>query len=73
MQRLIIVKKKTVAEDGKVYYGLFLVDRMLRKYVRVLTFKDDRRGYGVLETISYYIGENKVDKYFDEKCDDEKE
>lgn len=64
MPRFVVVKKQVVKDDKK-YYGIYLLDRMLRKYVRILTFKDDKRGYAVLDTVAYYIGDDKIEDYFD--------
>lgn len=60
---LKLVKKQTVKQDGVKVYGIYLVDIDLKKYARILTFKDDKRGYALLETLAEYIGDVSVDDY----------
>lgn len=62
-QDYVLVKKQTV-KDGKKYYGIYLLITSLNKYVRVLTFKDDKRGYSLLDAVAKYIGDDDINKYF---------
>lgn len=71
LERFVVVKKQTVKEDGKKYYGIYLIDRDLKKYIRILTFKDDTRGYALLDAIAYYVGTDDLSKYFNEACPNE--
>lgn len=63
---LKLVKKQIVKSDGSKTYGIYLVDSSLKKYCRVITFKDDKRGYSFLETLAIYIGNNSIDTVYDE-------
>lgn len=70
LPRFVIVKKQTVKDDKK-YYGLYLVDRTLRRFIRILTFKDDVRGYALLDATSCYIGDKQISDYYDKRCEGE--
>lgn len=63
-QNYVLVKKQTVKEDGKKYYGIYLLITSLNKYVRVLTFKDDKRGYALLDAVAEYIGDDDISAHF---------
>ena len=70
LPRFVIVKKQTVKDDKK-YYGLYLVDRMLKRYIRILTFKNDLRGYALLDATSCYIGDNAISDYYNKRVEGE--
>ena len=70
LPRFVIVKKQTV-KDEKKYYGLYLVDRVLKRYIRILTFKDDQRGFALLDATSCYIGNDAISDYYNKRAEGE--